>query len=113
MPEPPAAEAPVVSWDVQLNLDAGTIDFAFDVTPPVDALIDVQRFIPASALEIARRHGVPDEELEGPITVAENIPIKRGRGSWRDYFCDRRVTYQYRIRGHDFSDAATSARAPG
>lgn len=113
MPQPSTVEEPVVTWDIQPNLDAGTIDFAFDVSPPVDALIDIQRFIPASALEVARRHGVSAQELDGPITVAENIPIKRGRGSWRDYFCDRRVTYQYRIRAHDFSDAATSARAPG
>lgn len=94
-------EEAVVTWTAGPNHAARTMDFEFEVVPPVDALVDVQRRIPPSGQQAARQQGVSETELDGPITVAENVPIRQGRGSWRDYFCEPGVTYQYRVRAHD------------
>lgn len=100
MSESPVPREAVVTWDIEPNGVDGTMDFVFEVSPQGDALIDVQRFIPLSHHDAARRLGVSERELEGPMTVAENIPIRRGRGSWRDFFCEVGLTYQYRVRAH-------------
>lgn len=115
MPEPPTGEQPLVTWNAEPNARAGTLDFEFSVTPPMDGLVDVQRRIPPSGREAARELGVSARELDDPLTVAENIPIRRGRGSWRDFFCEFDVVYQYRIRPHglvapaDHSEQASSS----
>lgn len=102
MPEPTTPREVIVTWNVEPNVVDGTLDLEFEISPPGDALIDVQRFIPSSRREAARKQGVSEQELDGPTTVVENVPISRGRGSWRDFFCEMGVTYQYCVRAHDF-----------
>lgn len=101
MSEPFDSEEAVVTWTAKPNHEAGTMDFEFEVAPPMDALVDVQRRVLPSGQQAARQQGVPEHELDGPRTVAENVPVTRGRGSWRDFFCEPGVTYQYRVRTHD------------
>lgn len=106
MPEVSSREDAVVRWCAEPNVAAGTLDFEFSVIPPMDGLVDVQRRIPASCREAARERGVSARELDDPLTVAENVPIRHGRGAWRDFFCAPGVTYQYRVRAHHFRASA-------
>lgn len=103
MTEPSPPQEAVVTWNAVPNHTAGTMDFEFEVSPPIDALVDVQRRVPPSVREEARARGVPAHELDEPVTVVENVPIRRGRGSWRDFFCEPGVAYQYRVRTHDLA----------